>query len=114
MAGRPARRGPSGGEDRLCAGREAGYQRPLLGRVGFEQHLLGEDEALPGHVRHLVLRTEDYGLHRTGVLTVAAEDAAEHVDLIDLRVAFAGADPVLITVLRRDHEDATNRAGGGA
>src|SRR6202011_5339749 len=99
---------------RWLAGREAGYQRLLLGRVWFEQHLLCEDEALPGHVCHLVLPAEDYRLHRAGVLTVAAKDAAEHVDLVDLREALAGADPVLRSVLGRDHKDAADRTCRGA
>src|SRR5438477_262625 len=85
-----------------------------VGRQRLEQLLLGVDELFPARVGKLVLRPEHDRLHRARVLAVAAEDAAQHVDLIRLGVALARRDSVLVGVLGRDHEDAAHRAGSGA
>src|SRR5207249_9443145 len=45
---------------------------------------------------------------------VAAEDAAGHVDLVDLGVALAGRNAVLRCVLGGDDSDAVRGADGGA
>src|SRR4051812_21863002 len=92
---------------RLLAG---GPERRALQRLG-EQHLLREDQVRPGVVGHLVVVAHRDGVERAGDLAVAAEDAAREVDLVDRRVALAGAHPVLRRVLRRHHADAVRRAG---
>src|SRR6202521_609287 len=83
-------------------------------RQRFQQLLLGVDELLAAGVRELVLRAQHYRLHRARVLAVATEDAAQHVDLVGLRVALSGRDPFLVAVLGGDHEDAADRARRGA
>src|SRR5579884_2570817 len=92
----------------------ANVDRFLLGRVGLEQHLLRVDELLAARVGELVFGPEHDRLDRAGLLAVAAEDAPEHVDLVDLGVALPGADPVLLGVLGGDPQDAPHRAGGRA
>src|SRR4051794_38245859 len=88
-------------------------QRRALERLG-EQHLLGEDEVRAVVVAHLVVVAHRDRVERARDLAVAAEDAAGEVDLVDGRVALAGADPVLGRVLGGDDADAVGRAGGGA
>src|SRR5579884_3161080 len=92
----------------------ANVDRLLLGRVGLEQHLLRVDELLAARVGELVFGPQHDRLDRASLLTVAAEDASEHVDLVDLGVALTRADPVLLRVLGGDDQDATHRTGGSA
>src|SRR2546430_1281116 len=99
--------------------RSIAYSRPMkaslhIGRKRLEQHLLRVHELLAARVGQLVLRAKHDRLDRAGVLAVAAEDAAQHVDLVRLRVALAGRHAVLVAVLGRDNEDAAHRAGRGA
>src|SRR5438067_12160815 len=91
----PATTGP----DRSSAGR----LDPALGRprVGHEQHLLRVDEGGPVVVGQLVVVPEHDRLGRADLLAVAAEDAADHVDLVALRVALARRDASLVGVLVR-------------
>src|SRR3954452_22925991 len=95
---------------RLLAG---GPERGALERLG-EQHLLREDQVRPVVVGHLVVVAHRDRVERARDLAVAAEDAARQVDLVDRRVALAGADAVLGRVLRRDDTDAVRGTGGGA
>src|SRR5207249_7143587 len=81
-----------------------------VGRKRLEQLLLRVDELLAARVGQLVLGAQHDRLHRAGVLAVAAEDAAQHVDLVRLRVALARRHAVLVGVLGGDHEDAADRA----
>src|SRR5205807_920200 len=83
-------------------------------RHRLEQLLLGVDELLTARVGELVLRAQHDRLHRARVLAVAAKDAAQHVDLVGLRVALTRRDALLLGVLRRDDEDAADRTCGGA
>src|SRR5438067_13536037 len=85
------------------------FRRPWL-----QQLLLGVNELLPARVRQLVFGPEHDRLHRTRLFAVAAEDAAEHVDLVGLGVPLARGYAILVGVLRCDHEDAADRTGGGA
>ena len=84
-----------------------------LGRIG-EQHLLGEDQVAAAVVGQLVVVAHRDRVERAGHLAVAAEDAARHVDLVDLGVALAGRHLVLRRVLGGHHADALGRAGGRA
>src|SRR4051794_30973562 len=88
-------------------------QRSAL-RVVLEQHLLGEDQVAARVVGELEVVPHRDRVERAGDLAVAAEDAAQHVDLVDLRVALAGRHLVLGGVLGGDDADAVGRAGGGA
>src|SRR5439155_16732691 len=72
--------------------------------------LLRVDELFAAGVRQLVLRPEHDRLYGTRLLAVAAKDAAEHVDLVGLRVALPRRDAILVGVLRRDDQDAADRA----
>src|SRR5216684_819946 len=80
-------------------------------RKRLQQLLLGVDELFATRIRQLVLGTQHDRLHRARVLAVAAEDAPQHVDLVRLRVALAGRNAILVGVLGRDDEDASDRAG---
>src|SRR6202165_4419152 len=64
--------------------------------------------------RQLVLGSQHDRLYRARVLAVAAEDAAQHVDLVRLGVALARRDALLLGVLGSDHENAGERTRGGA
>src|SRR5438132_4748423 len=78
----------------------AGLQTCLdIRRQRLQQLLLGIDELLATGVGQLVLRPEHDRLHGTCILAVAAEDAAQHVDFVGLRVALAGGDAVFVGVL---------------
>src|SRR3989441_4080954 len=88
-------------------GVEAGL---YLRRQRLQQLLLGVDEFLPTGVRELVLRPEHDRPHGAGLLAVAAEDAAPHVDLAGLRVALPPRDAGLVGVLCCDDQDAADRA----
>src|SRR4051794_32630094 len=83
-------------------------------RVVLQQHLLREDQVAARVVGQLEVVAHRDRVERAGHLAVAAEDAAQHVDLVDLRVALAGRDLVLGGVLGGDDADAIGRAGGGA
>src|SRR2546423_10097714 len=69
-----------------------------LERLG-QEHLLGEDEVRALVVRHLEVGAHGDRVERARDLAVAAEDAACEVDLVDRRVALAGAHAVLGRVL---------------
>src|SRR5271166_2376492 len=88
-------------------------KRSALDRLG-QQHLLGEDQIRAIVVGELVVVAHRDRVERTGDLAVAAEDAAREVDLVHSRVALAGGDSVLRSVLGRDHADAVGRTGGRA
>src|SRR3954447_16062078 len=79
-----------------------------------EQHLLREDQVRARVVRQLVVVAHRDGVERARDLAIAAEDAAGHVDLVDLGVALARRDAVLRRVLGRDHADAVGGARRGA
>jgi hypothetical protein len=83
-------------------------------RGRHQQPLLGVDEVLALEVGQLVLVAQDDRLRRAGLLAVAAEDAAQHVDLVAAGVALAGRDARLVGVLGRLDVDGLGRAGGGA
>src|SRR5262245_45466320 len=53
-------------------------------------------------------------IRRAGVLAVAAEDAAQHIDLVRRRIALAGRVRLLRVILGRDDQDRVGRAGGRA
>src|SRR5437870_4539567 len=78
---------------------------------GLEQHLLGVDEAGPIEIGQLVLRPKSNRVHWTRLFTEATEDAADHVDLIDLRVAFARRYGMRGIVVRRLDVDGAGRTG---
>src|SRR5215207_439570 len=88
-------------------------QRRALERLR-QQHLLGEDEVGAVVVGHLVVVPHRDRVERAGGLAVAAEDAAGEVDLVDRRVALAGAHAVAGRVLVGDDADAVGRACGCA
>src|SRR5437763_15195679 len=88
-------------------------QRSALERLG-EQHLLGEDEVGAVVVRELVVVAHGDRVERAGELAVAAEDALREVDLVHGRVALAGGDAQIGSVLGGHHADAVGGAGGGA
>src|SRR5947209_451647 len=67
----------------LLAGGQVLLRRPLLQRGVGEQHLLGEDEGVPGIRRQVVGVRHDEGLGRAGLDAEPAEDAPEVVDLVD-------------------------------
>ena len=79
--------------------------------LGVEQHLLGVDEVLAVEVRQLVLGPEADGIDRAGLLAVAAEDAAQHVDLVDRREALTRRRRVRRIVVGRLDVDRPRRAG---
>src|SRR5258708_27970803 len=56
--------------------------------LGVEQHLLRVDEVGPGEVGQLRLGAPADRIHLTRFFAVAAEDAADHVDLVDRRISF--------------------------
>src|ERR687885_75950 len=80
-------------------------ERRALDGVG-EEHLLREDQVRARVVGELVVVAHRDRVERARDLAVAAEDAAAHVDLVDLGVALAGRDRVvrrlLLGVLDRD------------
>ena len=65
---------------------------PLLGRFPDIQVelILIVDEAIPSVAFHLVLLSHKDGILGAGLFTVAAENAPEHVDHVDLGVSLAG------------------------
>src|SRR5438874_2888482 len=79
-----------------------------------QEHLLRVDEVRPGEVGQLVLGAEADRIDWTGFLAVAAEDAADHVDLVDSGVPLAGRGRLSRVVVRRLDEDGAGGAGGGA
>src|SRR5207237_3020865 len=90
----------------------APQRRPLDG-VG-EEHLLREDQVGARVVGELVVVAHRDRVERAGQLAVAAEDAATHVDLVDLGVPLAGGDLVVGGVFGRDHPDALRGTGRDA
>src|SRR5574341_408894 len=103
--------------------RDRAVERPrrnLLRRVlGFrrrrdQQHVLGINRAAAIIERQLVVVLQDNRLCWAGILAVAAEDAAQHVDLVGLGVALARGIPFVVGVLRRLHENRVGGAGSSA
>src|SRR5262249_12828785 len=84
----------------------------LLGRD--EQLVLRIDEGVALVVRELVVLLEVDRVLGAGFLAVAAEDAAEHVDLVALGVALPVRDRLVRIVLGGLHEDRVGRAGDRA
>src|SRR5947209_18108677 len=80
--------------------RSSGGHHLALGgaRVGDQQHLLRVDERGAVVVGQLVVVPEHDRLGRADLLTVAAEDTADHVDLVALGVALARRDAVFLGV----------------
>src|SRR2546428_3435789 len=76
---------------------------------GLEQHLLGVDEAGPIEIGQLVLGPQPNRVDRTRLFTEATEDAADHIDLIDRRVALARRDGTRGIVVRRLDVDSARR-----
>src|SRR5439155_8275098 len=65
-------------------------------------------------VDHLVVVAQLHRAGGAGFFAIAAEDAAQHVDLIAHRVAFAGRDAVVGVVFGGLDPDRLGGAGGGA
>ena len=85
-----------------------------LRKSWLEQHFLGEDEVFAVVVRQLKVLSQDDCAGGAGVLAVAAEDAAEHIDFVADGVALAGGEAVFFGVLASIDEDAAGGAGSGA
>src|SRR5437879_5755391 len=98
----------------VLAGSEVLLRRTLLERRIRDQHVLGEDEGVPGIRRQVVGVRHDERLGGAGLDAEPAEDAAQIVDLVDLGVALPRRVPGLGRVLRPDDEDGVGRAGPGA
>src|ERR1700730_9928754 len=119
---RLAQLGPGAGEPLLqdpevadvLAGGEVLLRRTPLERGVGEQHVLGEDEGVPGIRRQAVGVRHDEGLGGAGLDAEPAEDAPQVVDLVDLGVALPRRVPGLGGVLRSDDEDGVGWAGPGA
>src|SRR5437764_480459 len=79
-----------------------------------EEYVLRVDLVVARVLGDLVLVPERDRVEGARELAVAAEDAAAHVDLVDPRVALAGRDVVVGSVLGRDDADAVGRARGRA
>src|SRR5262249_37375703 len=74
----------------------------VAGLLGADEQLvLGVDEGFPLVVRELVFLLEVDRVLRTGLLAHAAEDAAQHVDLVAPRVTLAVGARSFRIVLRR-------------
>src|SRR4030042_769937 len=100
-----SREGPAGGP------RLYGLGRGLPpGRHRHQQHVPGIDRFPPVDERQLVGVPQYNGLGRAGILTVDAENAAQHVDLIGAGIALARGEALLVGVLGGLHEDRIGRA----
>src|SRR5438105_3203760 len=78
---------------------------------GIEQHLLRIDKVRPREVGQLVLGAQADRINWTGFLAVAAEDAADHVDLVDRRIPLTSRCRMSRVVVGRLDEDGTGRTG---
>src|SRR5690606_38572452 len=87
---------------------------PLAADRADQHVLLAVDEVLVAVVGELELVAEDDRAGGARLLAEAAEDAAEHVDLVDLRVALPRRHRVRRVVLGGLDVDRVGRAGGGA
>src|SRR5690606_14209756 len=87
---------------------------PLAARGAHQHVFLAVDEVLVAEVGELELVAQHDRARGASLLAEAAEDAAQHVDLVDLGVALAGRHRVVGVVLRRLHVDGVGGAGGGA
>src|SRR5262245_61215237 len=110
MAGAPASR------IRTLSFRAVTAARSALGKVpallgGDEEFVLGVDERLAAIVGELVLLLEIDGIFGARLFTHAAENAAEHVDLVAARIPLAVGARVLRLVLRCLDIDGVGRAG---
>src|SRR5438445_1198137 len=79
----------------------------------LEEPLFAVELGLAGVGGQLVLAGHAERFGRAGFDAEAAEDAAQHVDLVDFRVAVAFGDLVAGRVLAGDHADAVRGTGGG-
>src|SRR5690554_1229127 len=87
---------------------------PLAALYAHQHVFLAVHEVLVAEVRQFELVPQHHGARGAGFLAEAAEDAAQHVDLVDGGVALAGRDGVIGVVLRRLHVDGVGGAGRGA
>src|SRR3972149_1567254 len=85
--------------------------RLALPRDRDDQHFFSIDGCLAGGEGQLVIAPQHNRFGRAGVLAEAAEDAAQHIDLVGAGVALAGRIARLVGVLRRLHEDRVGGAG---
>lgn len=81
---------------------------------GNEQVFLAHDEGRGVKAGEFEAVTVGDGVGGAGLDTVAAEDAAVVVDVVDLGVTLGGGDASLFSVLGGLDVDAVRRAGGGA
>ncbi len=81
---------------------------------GSEQLLFAVDQVSRVHRRQLEAMAVGNGVGRTSLDTVAAENAAVVVDVVDLGVTFRAGDAILFGVLGGLDVNAVGRASGGA
>src|SRR5690606_1276526 len=74
----------------------------------------GVDHRLARITGDLIVVLQHDRIDRAGFLAKAAENAADHVDLVAAGIAFARGVPLFVGIFRRFHEDGVGRAGGGA
>src|SRR5690242_17218810 len=70
-----------------------------------QQHILGVDRRLAVVERQLVLVLEHNRVGWAGILAIAAEDAAQHIDLVGCGVALTRRVGLGRVVLARNHQD---------
>src|SRR5207248_11429742 len=83
-------------------------------RRRFQEAFLTVELRLTAKRRELVLSGHPKRLGRARLHTEAAEDAAEHVDLVHLRIPLALRDAMRFGVLTRDNSNAVGRTRGRA
>src|SRR5579872_647236 len=87
----------------------------MLGEgIAHQQFVLAVDEPLAGEVGQIETRREHDGIGGARFLAPAAEDAAQHVDLVAIAEALARRGGMRWIILRPDHGDRVGRTGDRA
>src|SRR5439155_14435069 len=82
-------------------------------RQRYQEALLRVDKVGPFVIGKLKIVAQNDCLGRAGFLAIAAKDAADHVDLVTLRIALAGRVALGVGVLGGLDVDRLGRAGRG-